>query len=226
MSNLRLRRLPAIPRQSFRSIDQLRIPRRVEGIRRRRIIYRRRISSLSIDVVRAASRELAPVTFRYRHTRHALVVFATHAAGVPREITRRARTERGQDKVDDTARNCMLSVASTRGRVRVPGRVCTHRRGAHGGTRVQVCTQVCTCAFVRKSVCATGSGCPFHVPPYLTSHGYATQRTFVAVPCFSELERISFVVSNVNNVHAPKCPSAALSNDPSLESCGSSCAVK
>lgn len=70
----------------------------------------------------------------------------------------RARTAE-QDKADDTARNCMLSVASTRGHVRdrVRGRmyICT-RVGMHASmhTRCIVRTRV----FVRKSAC-----CPFHV---------------------------------------------------------------
>lgn len=53
------------------------------------------------------------VTFRYRHT-YSMTAFchACHgAAGIPRDNAR--NTEWEQDKVDDTARNCMLSAAPT-----------------------------------------------------------------------------------------------------------------
>lgn len=89
------------------------------------------------------------VTFRYRHTRHAPVVFATHAAGVPREITRYARAQRNKTR---RMTRPVIACYPLHQRVGMCVAVCAPSMYARAQVCAQVCIRVALC--VRAYLCA------------------------------------------------------------------------
>lgn len=114
-----------------------------------------------------------------------------------RDNALRARTPE-QDKADDTARNCMLSVASTRGHVRGRVRGRTYARRYARKYAYALCVRAYLCGRVRAArfTCAV-----LDVPGYATQSG--TFAPTLAV-LFRALVRFAACISNVNNACASR----------------------
>jgi len=120
------------------------------------------------------------VTFRYRHTWHAPVVFATHAAGVPREITHYAHAHRNKTR---RMTRPVIACYPLHQRVGMCVAVCAGvrtRTGMHASMHTR-------CAYAR--ICAEECVLPVSRAPCSTSQDmrHKVERLRRRLPCFSVL---------------------------------------